>query len=61
MVSPCYECPHRKVMCHDRCEEYMEFHDGLVAAKKSLRAASEAVDYLIRMSKQREKKARVKK
>lgn len=61
MVSPCYECPYRKIMCHDRCDEYLAFHDELVEAKKSLRAASDAVDYLIRMSKQRDKKARVKK
>ena len=61
MVSPCFECPHRKISCHDRCEEYLAFHDGLVEAKKSLRQANEAIDYLIRMSKERARKVRVKK
>lgn len=59
--NPCMDCPYRKIMCHDRCDDYLSFHDELVAAKKSLREANDAINYLIGMSRKRAKKARVKK
>lgn len=59
--SPCQDCPHRKLTCHDRCEEYLEFHDALVEAKKHLRKAQNAIDFLIDASRKRAKKAKVKK
>lgn len=46
MSSPCQDCPHRKLTCHDRCEEYMAYHDALVAAKDALRLANKAVELL---------------
>jgi len=61
MPSPCQECPHRKLKCHDRCDEYLEWHDALVDAKKKLTAASDAVDFLLEMAQKREKKARLAK
>lgn len=60
-VSPCYNCPHRKVMCHDRCDEYMEFHDALVEAKKSLDNANRAIRFLIEMQEKRARRLRVRK
>ena len=46
MSSPCQDCPHRKVTCHDRCDDYMEYHDTLLAAKKALKVADKAVSLL---------------
>ena len=59
--SPCQDCPHRKLTCHDKCDEYLEFHDALVEARKSLRKAQSAIDFLIEASRKRAKKAKVKK
>lgn len=61
MPSPCQDCPHRKLKCHDRCDEYNEWHDALVDAKKKLTAASDAVNFLLEMAQKREKKARLAK
>ena len=61
MNSPCQNCPHRKPTCHDRCEEYIEYHDELVAAKNKVRDAYNALEYLLYMSEKRKKKARVRK
>lgn len=61
MSSPCYECPHRRVTCHDRCPEYLEYHDALVEARDKLTAARRAIDYLIDMTEKRRKKAGVRK
>lgn len=47
MSSPCQNCPHRKLTCHDRCDEYQAYHNALVEAKKALRKASDAMDLLI--------------
>ena len=60
-TSPCLDCPHRRVYCHDRCEEYLSFHDDLVAAKQELRKAYTAMEFLIDMYAKRERRARVKK
>lgn len=46
MSSPCQNCPHRKLTCHDRCEEYIAYHDALVAAKDALRVADGAIALL---------------
>lgn len=46
MSSPCQDCPYRKLTCHDRCEEYMAYHDALVAAKDALRVANMAIGLL---------------
>lgn len=47
MKSPCMDCPYRKLTCHDRCEEYNEYHETLVAARQALRTADKAVGILI--------------
>ncbi len=46
MSSPCQDCPHRKLTCHDRCDEYMAYHDALVAAKDAVKLANKAVELL---------------
>lgn len=46
-MSPCQNCKRRKPICHDRCEEYLAWHDELVAAKKSLREMQKAIDIMI--------------
>ena len=61
MSSPCQNCPHRKAVCHDHCDEYATYHDALVEAKKSLAKAQKAIDYLIESARKRRKWARVDK
>lgn len=45
-MSPCMNCPHRKLMCHDHCDEYLEWHDELVLAKQAVHTANTAVAML---------------
>ena len=46
MQCPCQECPHRMLRCHDMCEEYVEYHDALLAAKEALKVANSAIGFL---------------
>lgn len=61
MSSPCQNCPHRKAVCHDHCEEFASYHDALVEAKKSLSKAHRAIDFLMLSAQKRRKRARVDK
>lgn len=45
--SPCQTCNCRKIVCHDHCEEYLEWHEELVAAKKELREVQKVIDNMI--------------
>ena len=45
-MSPCQDCPYRKLTCHDHCDEYNEWHDALVMAKESVHIANNAVRLL---------------
>lgn len=58
--SPCQNCPHRAVICHDSCEEYDIYHDALVMAKKDLDRTYEVIDYLIKAAAKRRRRANVK-
>lgn len=57
MDCPCQNCKSRKPVCHDRCEEYNEWHETLVCAKEALRTSEKAIDLLI-AAIQKRKKAR---
>ena len=46
MICPCQDCPHRKLMCHDKCEEYLAYHEELLAAKQALHVADRAISFL---------------
>ena len=46
MNCPCMNCPYRKPICHDHCEDYLEWHDTLLAAKDALRVADKAISLL---------------
>ncbi len=59
--SPCQDCPYRKATCHDRCEEYLDYHDELVAAREALRTADRAIGVLIAGARKRVKRQGVKK
>lgn len=59
MLCPCHECPYRKLTCHDHCREYIEYHDALVEAKRKVREAAQAVEYLRDMARERARRARV--
>lgn len=61
MQCPCQDCPYRKLRCHDRCDEYMTYHDALVDAKKKIREANDAIDYLMNMATKRRKEANIRK
>lgn len=60
MHCPCHECKSREPVCHDRCEEYLNWHDELVDAKAALDRASIAIDFARRAFERREKKLRAK-
>ena len=61
MGCPCQDCPHRKLSCHAHCEEYLEWHDALVEAKRKVYAAYKAIDFLSEMARKRERKVRRRK
>lgn len=46
MNCPCQNCPYRKPVCHDHCEDYLEWHDTLIAAKDAIRVADKAISLL---------------
>lgn len=46
-MSPCMNCPHRKLTCHDHCDEYLEWHDELVLAKEAVHTANQAIVMLV--------------
>ena len=60
MISPCYECPERKLYCHSRCEEYLKFKESLEAAKKESYSRYEAVDLLIKNYQKKKRKVRLR-
>lgn len=61
MKSPCQNCPYRKATCHDRCGEYLAYHDELVAAREALRVADRAIGFLMDGAEKRRKIARSRK
>jgi len=61
MSSPCHECPYRKLVCHDHCEEYASYHEALVAAKEAVSKAQTAIDFLVKSAEKRERRAKVRK
>lgn len=48
MQSPCCECPHRKLTCHDRCPEYLSYNEEKLRAKQSFKDKHEADDFTIK-------------
>ena len=59
--SPCQNCKSRNPSCHDKCEEYIAYHDELVAAKAALRGDDGgASGFLIDAVEKRRKKRRSK-
>lgn len=54
MHSPCENCPERKLMCHDKCENYMAWHDDLVAQKIALKGKFDALSYLCEQAAKRD-------
>ena len=54
---PCRDCPHRKLVCHDHCGEYRQYHDELVVARAEVKKARDAYDFLLDAFLKREKYA----
>ena len=44
---PCYNCPYRKVTCHDYCEEYLAVKEQLREEKEKSRALADAMTVII--------------
>lgn len=44
---PCYNCPYRKLTCHDYCEEYLAVRESLREEKQKSRALAEAMEVII--------------
>ena len=61
MSSPCHECPYRKLVCHDHCQEYASYHEALVEAKEAVNKAQNAIDFLMKSAEKRERRMRVRK
>ena len=61
MESPCQDCPYRKVYCHDRCGEYLDWHDELVRAKEELKKTRAVNEFLFDSLMRMRKTKRVKK
>lgn len=59
-MCPCNNCPHRKLVCHDHCEEYLTYHEEKVNAKRANRGKHEADDYVIKMVIKRRKGAHLR-
>ena len=60
MSCPCQNCPERKLTCHDRCENYLAWHDDLVAQKISIKGKFDAISYLCEQAAKRENWLRVR-
>lgn len=60
MISPCQNCPERRLVCHDYCPAYLEYHEERVKAREVLRKERYASRYLIEQSLRIEKQVRVK-
>jgi len=60
MHSPCHECPHRKLTCHDRCKEYLEFNEKRLASRNAFKGEHEAITFLVKGVFKRRKGAHIK-
>lgn len=56
MGCPCQDCPHRKLTCHDHCDEYAEWHDIILTAKEAIWLSQRAVDLLIDGTEKRKRR-----
>lgn len=45
MNAPCHKCPDRRIVCHDKCEKYMEFKNQQGAANAERRKSMLAEEY----------------
>lgn len=48
MNSPCQNCPERRLVCHDRCPAYMEYHEERVAERAARRSRRQVDEYIIK-------------
>lgn len=60
MISPCQNCPEHRLVCHDFCPAYLEYHEERVKAREALRKERYATGYLIERSIRIEKRVRAK-
>lgn len=47
MNSPCQNCPERRLVCHDRCPAYMEYHERGLQIKEQMRKDRSVTSYVI--------------
>lgn len=60
MNSPCQNCPERRLVCHDYCPAYLEYHEERIKVREALRKERYAASYLIEQSVRIEKRVRAK-
>lgn len=48
MRSPCQNCPERRLVCHDRCPVYMEYHEERVAERQERVEQRRIDEYVIK-------------
>lgn len=44
---PCYQCPHRKITCHDYCEEYLKVREELNREKAKRQGMYDAISFIV--------------
>ena len=37
MTCPCQNCPERRLVCHDHCPTYLEYHEERLAIREARR------------------------
>lgn len=60
MNSPCQNCTERRLVCHDYCPAYLEYHEEQVRAREALQKDRFITSYLIEQSIRIEKRVRTK-
>lgn len=60
MNSPCQNCAERRLVCHDYCHAYLEYHAERVRAREALQKDRYITSYLIEQSIRIEKRVRAK-
>lgn len=60
MTSPCQNCPARRLVCHDYCPAYLEYHEERVQAREANRRESRVTAYVIEQTYRIERRVKVK-
>lgn len=60
MTSPCQNCPERRLVRHDYCPAYLEYHERGVRIKEQMRKERSVTTYIIAQTTRIERRVRAK-